>query len=247
MVSRGGKVDYIDFVNSKDVASHMREVGYQSTGVEASYLVHRNLAVSLFEKFDAWKEIINAMPDEKLPIASGFWNNPDDPLFLHGFLREYMDAQRAQLELFVNDADSYDCISTAGSQWAEGLGSFASVDEAINFLKKLDMSDEEGEIILVKDGKDASGIPHLILRPDLAPLCVNDTGGLSRRLREIDAAFDAMQLHFPHPFEPGDILVECRGPWLEASTEPFVVDESRLTYPDYLDYEYFRGEIGCTR
>lgn len=240
-------MDYIDFVNSKDVTNHMREVGYHPTGAEASYLVYRNLAASLSEKFEAWREIIDTMPDEKLPIAPGFWNNPDDPLFLHSFLREYMDAQRAQLELFANDANSYDCISTAESQWAEGLGSFASVDEAMTFLRSLEMGDTEGEIILIKLEKNMGGIPHLILRPDLSPLCVTDTDGLPPRLREIDAAFDVMQLRFPHPFKSGDVLVECRGPWLEPSAEPFVADESRLTRPEYLDYEYFRDEAGRTQ
>lgn len=240
-------MDYIDFVNSKDVANHMREVGYQPAGAEASYLVYRNLAASLPEKYDAWEEIIDTMPDEELPIMPGFWKSLGEPLYLHAFLREYMDAQRAQLELFANGADSYDCISTAGSQWAEGFGSFVSVDEAMAFLQSLEMDDKEGEIILVKCGEGVSDIPHLILRPDLAPLCVTGIDGLPPRLREIDAAFDVIQLHYPHPFKSGDVLVECRGPWLEASTEPFVVDESRLTYPDYLDYEYFRGEIGCTR
>lgn len=237
-------MDYIDFVNSKDVANHMRKVGYQPAGVEASYLVYRNLAASLSEKFDAWEEIIDTMPDEELPIAPGFWSDPDEPLFLRAFLREYVDAQQTQLELFANDADSYDCISTAGSQWAESLGSFASVDEAMAFLKKLKMGDGEGEIILVKFGKGENDVPHLILRPDLSPLCATDTDGLPQRLREIDVAFDAMQLRFPHPFKSGDVLVECRGPWLEPSAEPFVADESRLTRPEYLDYEYFRDEAG---
>lgn len=240
-------MDYIDFVNSKDVANHMREVGYHPTGAEASYLVYRNLAASLSEKFEAWREIINTMPDEKLPIAPGFWSDPDEPLSLHAFLEGFMDAQRAQLELFANDADSYDCISTAGSQWAEGLGSFDSMDGVMTFLKELEMSDEEGEIILVKFGKGENDVPHLILRPDLSPLCVTDTDGLPPRLREIDAAFDVMQLRFPHPFKSGDVLVECRGPWLEPSAEPFVADESRLTRPVYLDYEYFRDEAGRTQ
>lgn len=240
-------MDYIDFVNSKDVANHMREVGYQPTGAEASYLVYRNLAVSLSEKFDAWGEIIDMMPDEKLPIVPRSWNGFDEPLFLHAFLQEHVNAQQVQLELFANDADSYDCISTAGSQRAEGLGSFDSMDEVMTFLKELEMSDEEGEIILVKFGNDENDVPHLILRPDLSPLCVTDTDGLPPRLREIDAAFDVMQLRFPHPFKSGDVLVECRGPWLEPSAEPFVADESRLTRPEYLDYEYFRDEAGRTQ
>lgn len=240
-------MDYIDFVNSQDVANYMHEIGYQPTGTEASYLVYRSLAASLPEKFDAWREIIDAMPDEKLPIAPGFWSDPDELLFLHAFLQEYVNAQQVQLELFANDADSYDCISAAGSQWAEGLGSFDSMDKVMAFLKKLEMSDKEGEIILVKFGKDVNDVPHLILRPDLSPLCVADTDGLPQRLHEIDAAFDAMQLRLPHPFEPGDVLIECCGPWLEPSAESFVADESRLACPEYLDYEYFRDDAGRTQ
>lgn len=240
-------MNYIDFVNSKDVANHMREVGYQPTGAEASYLVYRNLAASLSEKFDAWEEIIDTMPDEKLPIAPGFWSDPDGPLSLHAFLREYVDAQQTQLGLFANDADSYDCISTAGSQWAEGLGSFDSMGEAMAFLQSLEMDDKESEIILVKFGKGENDVPHLILRPDLTPLCVADTDGLPQRLHEIDAAFDAMQLRLPHPFEPGDVLIECRGPWQEPSAESFVADESRLACPECLDYEYFRDDASRTQ
>ena len=51
------------FINSKDIRRHLRELQYQFTVPEAAFLIFMSRIVPLKEKFDAWQEIINTMPD----------------------------------------------------------------------------------------------------------------------------------------------------------------------------------------
>lgn len=63
-------MDYISFVDSADIAEHMREIAYEPTGFEAAFLVWRSAYKSLEEKNQAWRQIINDFPDEELERAA---------------------------------------------------------------------------------------------------------------------------------------------------------------------------------
>ena len=56
-------MNILRFINSKDIRRHLRELQYQFTVPEAAFLIYMSRSASLKEKFDAWQEIINTMPD----------------------------------------------------------------------------------------------------------------------------------------------------------------------------------------
>jgi len=56
-------LDALSFINSKDIAAHLKEIGYQFNTLEASWLIYQCRTASLPEKIEAWQEVIATMPD----------------------------------------------------------------------------------------------------------------------------------------------------------------------------------------
>ncbi len=88
-------MNYYRFLDSWDIRNHLEEMEYPLSTPEAAYLVWQSRGATLEEKFAAWEEIIQTMPDcameERLNMAA-------IPSF-HGFLREYMETSRKLLKL----------------------------------------------------------------------------------------------------------------------------------------------------
>lgn len=51
------------FVNSKDIATHLKEIGYRFSAPEAGYLAYQSKKRTLNEMIDAFEKIIGNMPD----------------------------------------------------------------------------------------------------------------------------------------------------------------------------------------
>ena len=56
-------MDLFRFIDSKDIREHLRQIGYSFTAPEAAFLVWQCRNATLKEKFAAWREIIETMPD----------------------------------------------------------------------------------------------------------------------------------------------------------------------------------------
>ena len=91
-------MNYYRFLDSWDIRNHLEEMEYPLSTPEAAYLVWQSRGATLEEKFAAWEEIIQTMPDcameERLNMAA-------IPSF-HGFLREYMETSRKIAETSAN-------------------------------------------------------------------------------------------------------------------------------------------------
>ena len=53
-------------IDSPDIRSYLQEIRYQFTIEEAAYLVWQCRRVTLEEKFAAWEEIVDTMPDSAI-------------------------------------------------------------------------------------------------------------------------------------------------------------------------------------
>lgn len=84
------------FINSKDICGYLRELQYQFTVPEAAFLIYMSRIVPLKEKFHAWQEIINTMPDCSMKER---FNMKAIPSF-HQFLEDYMALQKKMLAWF---------------------------------------------------------------------------------------------------------------------------------------------------
>ena len=90
-------MNYTRFINSKDLRNHLMQIGYSFTAPEAAFLVWQCRSVTLKEKFAAWREIIETMPDCSLT------RRKEEPLgSCHDFLRRHIASQETLLKEFPN-------------------------------------------------------------------------------------------------------------------------------------------------
>lgn len=211
-----GALDIFRFVDSQDIREHLRSIDYQFSTPEAAYLIWRSRNATLKERFDAWKWVIDAMPncsmDERL-------NMPPIEDF-HAFLREYMGLQKRLLEDF---RQSEGCIYQFELKLARPSvdhyrsSPYTSLAKCENALRR-ELSDNDMEhvgIRFVKARLDPAKEPS---REDW--IDINRQGEViemssapeSDRDAEVDLAFEGMWFSFPTPFHAGDIVCSVRFP-----------------------------------
>lgn len=94
-------MDILCFLNSRDVKEHLKNINYQFSPLEAAWIVWQCKSATLVEKYNAWNEIIDTMPDCEVPkrINCRGWDS------LHEFLREYMGVTDKYLKLFYKHTE----------------------------------------------------------------------------------------------------------------------------------------------
>ena len=137
-------MDFIRFINSRDIRDHLKKTGYTLRGPEAAYAVYRSREATLKEKFDAWTHMIETMPD--CCIFSPFIGYKGG---FHDFLRSYMDLKRTTIDSFCsNDGGIY-----AVYPWDEFSDRlFSSYDNLLEWLRDhLAKYDEEEKRAMVRE------------------------------------------------------------------------------------------------
>lgn len=80
-------MNFLKFVNSKDIRGHLEKIGYECTPLEAAWLVYQNRTATLEERHAAWQEIIDTMPDCSVETRDSQCSS------LHAFLRDYISME----------------------------------------------------------------------------------------------------------------------------------------------------------
>ena len=117
--------DFVEFINSEDVKQYVRETGYQLSSQEAAFVVWQSKDTPLEERFAAWEEIIETMPDSSF-AGYGKFNfktkqmEPAPVYSLHDFLRQYIQRQRELLEAFTKEGDSTYALEKREGPWMGG-------------------------------------------------------------------------------------------------------------------------------
>ena len=91
-------MDITGFINSKDIREHHRAIGYEYNALEAAWLVSQCQHATLEEKHEAWRWIIENMPDCEIKDCGGRVTVPTDSV--HKVLAEYMEMENAFIERF---------------------------------------------------------------------------------------------------------------------------------------------------
>lgn len=89
-------MDIIRFINSKDIAEHLRKIKYKFTTIQAAWLIWQSIDTTLKEKHAAWSNLIVEMPDCEMP-ERGMCRYKHS---IHDFLKQYMDIENRQYEVF---------------------------------------------------------------------------------------------------------------------------------------------------
>ena len=221
-------MDVLRFVNSKDIRKHLEEIKYEFSSLEAAWLIYQCRDATIKEKHQAWKELIETMPDCRIEERMG--TIPQDSL--HGFLESYMKIENELINEFYDDhhADTYDdnkpyvykfeYIYENGTEY-----DWETVFSTIDALWESIMEPEEDVVGIICtrmqiDRLDSCQIAYLNPSFDI----MNFNPGRMDNNEYCDiywGVFEGLWFDFPTPFKKGDIVWDpnrpegtCAGPFV---------------------------------
>ena len=216
-------MDFIEFLNSKDVAEYLRKINYKFTPEEALYVIHESRTCTLAQKREAYTQLLAQFPDYKL-MERGFGAFKNHTLA--SFLDTYFKKQDALIDECkrAGDAAYSFCTYTSAEGWIRDDGSlFRTFGECL--LAAGD--DEEVEKIeIVKKYLSSDRFVSLTLRRDGTILDV----GSSERDDEVMDAFEMLYVEIPTPFRFGDIVKPVREKVWDSEFHEQYEDVCVLTY-----------------
>lgn len=243
--------DFVEFINSEDVKKYVRESGYQLSSQEAAFVVWQSKDTPLEERFAAWEEIIETMPDSSFTGYRHFnfktkQMEPAPRYNLHDFLRRYIQRQKELLDVFTKEGDGTYALEKREGPWMGGeindwfysdsrYGRYADVLEDMKEEKGWGCFDRMRVTKVTNCGSmqtrtSMSNILTLDYDMDARPLRFvyrDDFRHQSLYPDDLEKLFSKLEVHIPAPFRQGDILWDPSGepgiPYEEDST-PFVLD-----------------------
>ncbi len=208
-----------EFINSKDIRAHCEKIGHTFNSVEAAFLIYQSQNHTLTEKHDAWKELIETMPD--MAIEERFHCPHYESL--HDFLRQYMALEDRWLTVFFQaDGDWFyrfdpvvrypDDSYKDGQNFKRETGELVhhSFSDGLAFEKE---EWEESQFFYVEKMHICGGSHK---RP--SKICILfDSNGVPLEISELQNvmteaeadlyyAFEGMWIDVPTPFQKGDIV-----------------------------------------
>ena len=215
------------FIDSKDIREHLRQIGYSFTAPEAAFLVWRCRNADLKEKFAAWQEMIETMPDCSLT------RDKEEPIEnCHEFLRRHIASQETLLREFPDGMNCVYRYETREPQrwpqddgWRGGGEYFSSFDSCLSHcLRRLDEDMQTDRIRFYRQewcGGNYSIQWLLETDREKNPIYVNRYGiPGGDELTDTDDIFSDMWFAFPTPFRRGDLV------WVPShgTDAPFVLN-----------------------
>ena len=218
-------MDILQFINSKDIAAHLKGIGYRFNTIEASWLIYQCRATSLQEKIEAWREVIATMPDCSVErrlncMAIESW---------HEFLKEYIALQERLVCEFQRQTAqavyrfALRCENDCGFGDWEYL--YSTYDKCLSAARE--EADDDLSVIEYKickiwiDQKDKSMTAYYDRN-----LVLKEISASSLDDRESDLqnySFEGLWFYFPTPFKVGDIIHDPVSQEFDFCCGPFVV------------------------
>ncbi|MDO5296404.1 MAG: hypothetical protein Q4F00_07215 [bacterium] len=218
-------MNVLRFINSKDIANHLKEIGYQFNTLEASWLIYQCRNASLQEKIQAWQEVIDTMPDFRVAKRC----NCMEIASWHEFLREYIALnERLVCDLRKQTAQAVytftlRCENDGGFGNWEYL--YSSYDKCLSAAKEEaddNLSVTEYKICKIWiDQKDKSMTAYYNRNLELTEISASYLDDRESDLQS--SSFEGLWFDFPTPFKIGDILHDPKSPEFNFCCGPFVV------------------------
>lgn len=191
------------FLNSKDLASYLREIRYEFSLPEAAFIVERSRLASLEEKVAAWRELADTMPDCGMRERQNMDRIPSFKQFLH----DYMALKEQEISHFYEPEGCVYCSDYGGGGYGDKL--FSSAQDCIEYLSaNLDGANEGASLEIVKCPISKSKAPvggRLYLNRHMQVMGVTVYGETDDE-QQLSIQFEGMWFAFPTPFKRGDIV-----------------------------------------
>lgn len=233
-------MDVYEFFNSKDIATHCKNIGHKFTAMEMAYLVWRSNHHTLVEKHEAWQEIIDTMPDEP------FFEDCYIPL--HSFLRVYIKMQNKFIRNFRSASKNrvFSFVLTGSNKTNEVF--WDSYDTCLDVAKTwlAECSDDNGitGVTITKHLKrdntirwwydEAICLNRDLSVMDIVPAKKDYDPDDERFYLDGEPIFQEMQITIPSPFRKGDIVVNVNN--IACSDQcPLVLDEPTVSASEHME------------
>ena len=261
--------DFVKFVNSDTVRNYLQQIRYQPTALEAAWLVWQCETISLEEKYTAWQEIIDTLPDCSTDSRTA-WLKTTYKESTHAFLQAYIAQQKELTATFYQTDEpavyhaEYQILPKETCFWREHRNikeSFPTLETTLEAIPE-----NEGNTTYITIYKENSGgellmaarfLPdHRLAFMDARPgsMCAcnmsKDKWALyTGVLYYIGRAFTWENI--PLPFHPGDILYNpnmpegmfCGGAFIAVETKSHLCRGGFFLYdnkPDRICHLYPR-------
>lgn len=189
LVKEGKRTWIYDFMNSKTVSDYCRRIGRKFTSVQTAFLVNRSVLHTLKKKRQAFRYIMEHMPDEE---TNSCVRHMDDgqtcKAGIHWFLSRYMELQNRYLEEFFTDGDHQ---------------VYSHIDQEIS------LDDEVVQIRVCKSKMDGSSQSILVCfngKRKVTDINMEGAWGMSEEEQDIVYGIDGVCFVCPVPFKKGDIV-----------------------------------------
>ena len=255
-------LDIFEFINSKDIKAHLKNLNYKFNTLEAAWLVYQCNHISIDEKHNAFKKIIQTMPDCEVPERM----NTVYKASLHQYIREYIVTENELLNKFVKDSENYVFewfyYDANCDGWCPSPECYHTFDKC--FEDVIWFSSDYGckrfgcEKFKIRKRKIGTIYAMDIYCVGEKICCYELTGDEFGKFNMLYEVFDGLWFDFPTPFKKGDILCEydelgnessgfCKGPFVVKGITPERIREGTRKYGDSSDmnaWGYFIDDGG---
>lgn len=251
-------MDIYNFINSKDIKNHLKNIKYKFNSLETSWLIYQCKELNIDEKSEYWKEVISKMADCKIPkrINCTYWDS------LHNFLNKYINAIQEEKSYFYKNDKNKDFVYTFSynnpkdNHWCNNDNIFLDVDECLkechNISNNCKLDSYNIKFIIKKisvlNPKDV--FEAIFENGDIIEI-IDNPKILKHNDDVLFNVFDGLYFDFPTPFKKGDILWipechkhgkrepdYCKGPFILESLATEYASEDTKKYGDISDMSY---------
>lgn len=236
-------MNFTDYINSSDIRDYHRKIGYQYNALEAAWIVYWSRLISLQEKHEIWRWIINNMPDQVLDF--GERENTFQGKSLHQTIVDYMEMQN----LFIDDfmVEMPNTVYTY-SHRSKSLGGelkdydfysvFSSWQKCVDYISRTEIPKNTNSACIYRSQPDEghyfrqNGSIEIDLKGQILDIDVCFTDDNVDRYIDLNYFFEALWFEFPTPFNKGDIV--CLQGRVRMDS-PFVLTD--IVFPSWKDVE----------
>lgn len=265
-------MDFYEFINSKAIRNHLKEIKYEFTSMEAAFVVWQSKTHTMKQKHKAFQYIIDNMADcqiEQKPWSATEINCTIEHNTLHKMLKRFMEVEYEIIDAVKKDEDNalYSVRAVYEDfDYEEDERFFTTYDKCLRAANGLDGCEAYPFYYFEitkrwADDKKARYISMKVLMNGEV-LSVDNENCTFIKDFMILGAFEDMWFQFPVPFKKGDIVYNEKKGYVGYSpygTEPFVLEgicydmwtekqvqskKERGDLTDMTAYGYFQGEKG---
>ena len=219
-------MDIYRFINSTDIATHLKSIEYQFSALESAWLIWQSNTAAMKERHEAWLALIDKFPDCSIEksIRYPHWES------LHQMLRDYMALEEKLRAILVEQDigaayiyDEYGPILNGEKNawyggyiskdfWGAALYAIEREETFPHRIRKRWFGEETSITAYYDENQNL-----LRIEQDL------DSRKLSEREQELWwGTFSEMYFDFPIPFKKGDLVQNTQ------TKEPFVLMDTSL-------------------